>query len=133
MFLALTEYTHLVGWATIGLIAAGSRTPRQLLCLPPAVAVFWLLFFAFTPFNIRLWEIVAVARRRSLRPADAGTRRHWSILRTFRLAPLHRYVQMVLLRAPLFFASLCLHYFAAQAFGIHIPFAQMLAFCRSSS
>ena len=63
IFLALTEYTHLVAWATIGLIAAGSRTPRQLLWLPPAVAVFWLLFLSYTRFNLRPWEIVTAAWR----------------------------------------------------------------------
>ena len=44
-----------------------------------------------------------------------------------------RYVQVVLLRAPMFFVSLCLHYYAAHAFGIHIPFAQMLTFLPVSS
>ena len=127
-FLALTEYTHLVAWATVGLIAAGSRTPLQLLWLPPAVAVFWLVFLGYTRFNIRPWEVVSAARRSSRPPAQAGTAREWAIFRTFRIAPLRRYVQMVLLRAPMFFASLCFHYFAAQAFGIHIPFVQMVAF-----
>ena len=28
----------------------------------------------------------------------------------------------------MFFVSLCLHFYAAHAFGIHIPFAQMLTF-----
>ena len=128
IFLVVTEYIHLVAWASIGLVAAGSRTPRQLLWLPPAVAVSWLLFLSYTRFNIRPWEVVTGAWRSNPRPPDAGSIRHWSILRTFRIAPLGRYVQMVLLRAPMFFASLCLHYFAAQTFGIHIPFAQMVAF-----
>jgi hypothetical protein len=39
-----------------------------------------------------------------------------------------RYMQIVLLRAPMFLVSLGVHYFAAQAFGIHIPFLQMLTF-----
>jgi hypothetical protein len=127
LFLVLTEYTHLVAWATIGLIAAGPRTPRQLLWLPPAVAVFWLLFLSYTRFDFRPWDLLRAARRSSAWPSSGGLR-NWSILRTFRIAPLSRYVQMVLLRAPMFFASLCFHYFAAQAFGIHIPFAQMVAF-----
>jgi hypothetical protein len=128
VFLALTEYTHLVAWATIGLIAAGSRTPLQLLWLPPTVAAFWLVFLAYTRFNIRPWELVAVVHRSRDRPAHAGAIREWSIFRTFRIAPLRRYAQMVLLRAPMFFASLCFHYFAAQAFGIHIPFVRLVAF-----
>ena len=127
LFLVLTEYTHLVAWATIGLIAAGPRTPRQLLWLPPAVAVFWLLFLSYSRFGLRPWDLLRAARRSSGWPSSGGVR-NWSILRTFRISPLRRYLQMVLLRAPMFFASLCLHYFAAQAFGIHIPFAQMVAF-----
>jgi len=35
---------------------------------------------------------------------------------------------VVLLRAPMFFVSLCLHYLAARAFGLEIPFWPMLAF-----
>jgi uncharacterized membrane protein YbhN (UPF0104 family) len=54
--------------------------------------------------------------------------REWSIFRTFRIAPVRRYAQIVLLRAPMFLVSLVLHYFAAQAFGIHIPFIHLLAF-----
>ena len=54
--------------------------------------------------------------------------RDWSISRTFRLATPARYAQIVLLRAPMFFVSLCLHYYAAHAFGIRIPFGQMLTF-----
>lgn len=60
---------------------------------------------------------------------------HWltapwrgALLRTFRLAPARRYVEIVLLRAPMFFVSLCLYYFAAPAFGFSIPFGYMLTF-----
>lgn len=128
LFLVLTEYTHLVAWATIGLIAAGSGTPRQLLWLPPTIAVFWLLFLSYTRFNVRPWDVVALVRGSSRSPSRAGGIRQWSLLRTFRIAPLRRYVQMVLLRAPMFFVSLCFHYFAAQTFGIQIPFLQLVAF-----
>jgi hypothetical protein len=51
-----------------------------------------------------------------------------ALLRTFRLAPGRRYVEIVLLRAPMFFVSLCLYYFAAPAFGFSIPFGHMLTF-----
>src|SRR5262249_26212030 len=44
------------------------------------------------------------------------------------LATFGRYAQMVALRAPMFLVSLTLHYYAAHAFGIHIPFGQLLAF-----
>jgi Lysylphosphatidylglycerol synthase TM region len=54
--------------------------------------------------------------------------RAWSIARTFRLATPRRYATIVLLRAPMFFVSLVLHYQAAHAFGIHIPFGNLLTF-----
>lgn len=128
IFLVLTEYTHLVGWATVGLLTAGTATPRELLWVPPAVAGFWLLFLAYTRFNVRPWDVVRILARGRRWPHEAGGIRQWALFRTFRIAPVKRYAQMVLLRAPMFFVSLCLHYFAAQAFGIHIPFAQMIAF-----
>jgi len=47
IFLVLTEYTHLVAWATLGIVWFGSEVTRTLLWVPPAVAGFWLLFFAY--------------------------------------------------------------------------------------
>ena len=104
LFLVLTEYTQLVLWAMLGLLGLRAEVSRSLLVVAAAVAIFWL------------------AVRWLLAP------RAWSISRTFRLATPVRYAQIVLLRAPLFFVSLCLHYYAAHAFGIHIPFPQMLTF-----
>jgi hypothetical protein len=104
LFLVLTEYTQLVLWAMLGLLGLRADVSRSLLAVAAAVAICWLIV------------------RWLLAPRD------WSISRTFRLATPARYAQIVLLRAPLFFVSLCLHYYAAHAFGIHIPFAQMLTF-----
>jgi hypothetical protein len=104
LFLVLTEYTQLVLWAMLGLLGLRAEVSRSLLVVAAAVAIFWLVV------------------RWLLAP------RAWSISRTFRLATPTRYAQIVLLRAPLFFVSLCLHYYAAHAFGIHIPFPQMLTF-----
>jgi hypothetical protein len=104
LFLVLTEYTQLVLWAMFGLFGLRAEVSRSLLAVAAGVAAFWVVV------------------RWLLAPRD------WSISRTFRLATPARYVQIVLLRAPLFFVSLCLHYYAAHAFGIHIPFAQMLTF-----
>jgi hypothetical protein len=104
IFLVLTEYTQLVLWSMLGLIGLRAEVSRSLLGVAAAVAVFWV--------------VVRVA----LAP------RTWSIVRTFHLATLRQYVEIIVLRAPMFFVSLCLHYYAAHAFGIDIPFAQMLAF-----
>jgi len=104
IFLVLTEYTQLVVWAMLGLLGPRADVSRSLLAVAGGVAAFWLVV------------------RWLLAPRD------WSISRTFRLATLTRYVQIVLLRAPMFFVSLCLHYYAARAFGIRIPFLQLLTF-----
>jgi hypothetical protein len=104
IFLVLTEYTQLVAWAMLGLFGLRAEVSRSLLAVAGGVAVFWL------------------AVRWLLAPRD------WSIARTFRLATPGRYAGVVALRAPMFLVSLCAHYYAAHAFGIRIPFAQMLTF-----
>lgn len=104
LFLVLTEYTQLVAWAMLGLLGFRADVSNSLVAVAGGVAAFWLI--------VR-WLIAP---------------RPWPISRTFRLASASRYVQVVLLRAPLFFVSLCLHYYAARAFGIEIPFSQMLTF-----
>ncbi|PYR28821.1 MAG: hypothetical protein DMF98_01790 [Acidobacteria bacterium] len=104
LFLVLTEYTQLVLWAMLGLLGLRADVSRGLLAVAAGVAVLWLIV------------------RWLLAP------RGWSISRTFRLATPVRYGTIVLLRAPMFFVSLVLHYYAAHAFGIHIPFGQMLTF-----
>jgi hypothetical protein len=104
IFLVLTEYTQFVLWAMLGLLGLRTDVSRSLFIVAAGVAIFWLVV------------------RWLLAPRD------WSIARTFRLATPARYAQIVLLRAPMFFVSLCAHYYAAQAFGIHIPFVQLLTF-----
>jgi hypothetical protein len=104
IFLVLTEYTQLVVWAMLGFLGLRADVSRSLLAVAAGVAAFWLIV------------------RWLLAPRD------WSISRTFRLATPLRYAQIVLLRAPMFFASLCLHYYAARSFGIEIPFFRMLTF-----
>lgn len=141
IFLVLTEYTHLVAWATIGILVFGSELTQPLLWVPPTVAGFWLLFFAYARAGRSYKDDDAASGAtsgalsglsRKARSSNFGRRltAPWrgALLRTFRLAPPRRYVQTVLLRSPLFFVSCCLHYFAAPAFGITIPFGYMLTF-----
>ena len=118
IFLVLTEYTQLVLWAMLGLIGFRAEVTTSLLVVAAIVAVFWVVVFVYTKLHVT----PTGALRRLFTPRD------WSILRTFRMATLGRYVAIVMVRAPMFFVSLCLHYFAAHAFGIHIPFSQMLTF-----
>jgi hypothetical protein len=142
LFLVLTEYMHLVAWATVGILGIRSAVPGELLWVPPGIALLWLAVFTYTRAG-RLRENVghspepgrAAPERAEHRPAARWTAhrwlvapRGWALLRTFRLAPARRYFQVILLRAPMFFVSLCLHYLAARAFGLEIPFWPMLAF-----
>jgi hypothetical protein len=92
------------------------------------VAGFWLVFFAYARVG-RSYESGPQA------PTVTALISRWltapwrgALLRTFRLAPARRYVEIVLLRAPMFFVSLCLYYFAAPAFGFSIPFGHLLTF-----
>src|SRR5207249_1946775 len=89
---------------------------RGLLPIAVAVAAFWLAVFAYTRLHVT--------------PARALTwlfaPREWVLFRTFRRASAVRYGQVVLLRAPMFLVSLAAHYYGAHAFGIDIPFRQML-------
>jgi hypothetical protein len=118
IFLVLTEYTQLVLWAMLGIIGFRAEVTTSLVLVSVTVAIFWLVFMLYARLHVRPGR----ALRWVLAP------REWSLFRTFRLATLERYAQIVLLRAPMFFVSLCLHYYAAHAFGIHIPFGQMLTF-----
>jgi hypothetical protein len=118
IFLVLTEYTQLVLWAMLGMFGFRTDVRSGLLPIAAAVAVFWLAFFAYTRLH--------VTPGRALRWLVAP--REWLVLRTFRRASALRYAEIVLLRAPMFLVSLGAHYYGAHAFGIHIPFGQMLTF-----
>lgn len=104
LFLVLTEYTQLVLWAMLGLFGLRTEVSRSVLAVAGGAVLLWLI--------VR-WAIAP---------------RGWSLARTFRLATPQRYIGTVLLRAPMFLASLIFHYYAAHAFGIHIPFGHMLTF-----
>jgi Lysylphosphatidylglycerol synthase TM region len=118
IFLVLTEYTQLVLWAMLGLFAFRSDLTPRLLAIAASVAAFWIVVFAYTKLHVTPARVV----RWILAP------REWPLLRSFRLATLARYSTVVLLRAPMFAVSLAAHYYAAQAFGIIIPFGKMLTF-----
>ncbi len=118
MFLVLTEYTQLVLWAMLGVFGFRADVRTGLLPIAAGVAALWVAFFVYTRLH--------VTPRRALR--WLFTPREWLVFRTFRRATAAWYAQIVLLRAPMFLVSLWAHYYGAQAFGIHIPFGQMLTF-----
>ena len=43
MFLTATEFTHLIGWATAGVLVSKGEAPWRLLLVAPVVALTWLL------------------------------------------------------------------------------------------
>ncbi|HWF85371.1 MAG TPA: hypothetical protein VG222_11000 [Vicinamibacterales bacterium] len=118
MFLVLTEYTQLVLWAMLGVFGFRTDVTTGLLPIAAAVALFWIAFFAYTRLSI--------TPGRALQWLFAP--REWLVLRTCCRATAVRYAQIVLLRAPMFLVSLAAHYYGAHAFGIYIPFGQMLTF-----
>jgi hypothetical protein len=118
IFLVITEYIQLVVWAMLGVFGFRSEITSGLLPIAAGVALLWLGFFAYTRLNItpgRLWRWLFAPR-------------DWPIFRTFRRAGVGAYARIVALRAPMFAVSLLAHYYAAHAFGIRIPFGQLLTF-----
>ena len=118
IFLVLTEYAQLVLWAMLGVFGFRAEITNGLVSIAAGVAASWLAVFAYTRLH--------VTPVRALRWLFAP--REWILLRTFRRASAVRYGQVVLLRAPMFLVSLAAHYYGAHAFGIYVPFGQMLTF-----
>ncbi len=114
LFLDLLQRTHLVLWATIGMVLVSGELPEVLFLIPIAVIVFWALF--------ALYMSGALSRlTRWFRPPD------WRLLRTFRIASFARYLEVLAWKAPLLAASVFAHRFAMEAFGIEIPIVRLLA------
>ncbi len=129
IFLWLVEITHLALWATGGMVAEAGKIPGGLWWIPAGFVLFWGIFLAYVRGDFAPWRVL-------LRPLGRffpkwrgrGKVREWAILRTFREAAPKRYVQFILLRAPMFLVALVFHYWAVRAFGMEIPFGQLLAF-----
>lgn len=129
LLLTLLEFTHLILWATAGMLADFGRMRGDLLRVLAGLAVFWALFLLYVKRDFAPWRVLT-SRIAQRWPALRGRMRvrEWKLLRTLVNAPLHRWVQIILLRAPMFFASLVFHWLAVKTFGMEIPFLQMMAF-----
>ena len=129
IFLTLLEMTHLATWATAGMLSFPTQVPKGLFWVPAGFGVFWLIFLLYWRLDFAPWRVVSsavIGFSPSFR--DRLRVRQWSILRTFEQAPLKRYVQVILLRAPMFAVSLVIHFVAVRTFGFEIPLGQLLAF-----
>lgn len=129
VFLTLLELTHLAIWATGGMLSFPTRVPRGLFWIPAGMALFWLVFLLYWRLDFAPWRRALLLAERLLPGLKGRLRvRTWSIFRTFDQASLKRYLQVILLRAPMFLFSLLIHYQAVRSFGFEIPLAQMTAF-----
>jgi hypothetical protein len=134
VFLSWLELTHLSIWATAGMLAFPAGMPRELWMVPAGFAIFWTLFLLYARRDFAPWRPIVTAVRRAFPPwralGLAGMRpvREWRVFQTFRQARPREYALVILLKAPMFFFSLVIHYWAAQAFGFHIPLLTLLAF-----
>ncbi|MFQ5789510.1 MAG: hypothetical protein ACE5JI_03450 [Acidobacteriota bacterium] len=106
LFLDLLQRTHLVLWATVGMCLVVGAIPRVLFLIPVATLAGWSVLLLYM---------------RAGRPPE------WTLFHTFRVAPLKRYVQVLLLKAPLLLAAVAVHHFALPSFGIEVPFFRLLA------
>lgn len=106
LFMGIVEMGQLLLYASLGMLLVGGRGIPQGLFLAPVVLI------------VMVGVIFGVFRRQN-GPS-------WAVARTFRLAPLSRYGQLILLKAPIFFTALFVHYFALQLFGISVPLSQLL-------
>ncbi len=124
----LVDLTHLAVWATCGMAVFAAVLPEEVFWVPVGFVAFWFAFLLYVRGDVAPWRLLLEPLGRAFPRWRGRFRvREWALLRTFREAPLKRYGQFILLRAPMFFVALVFHYFAVQAFGIEIPFGRMLA------
>ena len=128
VFLSWLELTHLSAWATIGMLALPAGLPSDLFLVPVGFVVFWTLFLLYARRDWAPWRPAIEAIGRKLGLKRRGPLRDWPIFHTFRQANLRQYGLVILLKSPMFFFSLLIHYWAARAFGFHIPLLTLLAF-----
>jgi hypothetical protein len=114
LFLDFLQKTHLLLWATVGMILVRETLPLPLLLAPLGLGILWLLFLSWVHGKFRFLG-------RLLRARD------WRLVRTFRLASPVRYAQVLLLKAPLLLVAVVAHYYAIRAFGFEIPLLRLLA------
>ena len=105
IFLVLTEYTQLVLWAMLGLLGFRAEVSRSLLAVAAGVAI-----------ALAGGAMAARAARVGASSGHSGWRRRRASPRSCCCARRCSWCR------------LCLHYYAAHAFGIHIPFSQLLTF-----
>lgn len=114
LFLDLLQKTHLVLWAAIGMVVVSHEVPPVLLLVPLGVATLWLVFLGYVRGRFAFIG-------RLMKAPD------WRLFRTFRMATPIRYLEVLLLKAPLLLIAVLAHFYAIRAFGFEISMPRLLA------
>jgi hypothetical protein len=114
LLLDFLQKTHLVLWATLGMLLVSESLPVPLLLVPLAVGAFWgpLLGYVHGRFAFL---------GRWMKAPD------WRLAHSFRRARARHYASVLALKAPLLLVSVLAHAIAIQAFGFELPLLRLLA------
>ena len=114
LFLDFLQKTHLILWASVGMLLVSEQLPPELLLAPVAVVLLWFVFLGYVHGGFAFLGKV-------LKAPD------WRLLRTFRLARPEHYLGVLALKAPLLLLAVAAHSYAIRSFGFEIPFVRLLA------
>ncbi len=108
------QKTHLILWASVGMLLVSEQLPPALLLAPVTVVLVWSVFLGYVHGGF------AFVGRFLKAP-------NWRLLRTFRLARPEHYLGVLALKAPLLLLAVVAHGYAIRSFGFEIPFTRLLA------
>ena len=114
LLLDFLQKSHLILWASVGMLLVSEQLPPALLLAPVAVVLLWFVFLAYVHGGFAFLGNV-------LKAPD------WRLLRTFRLARPEHYLGVLALKAPLLLLAVAAHSYAIRSFGFEIPFVRLLA------
>jgi hypothetical protein len=113
LFMMFVELYQLVFFSSIGAALAPHRIESSL---------FWVYAALYAYFAIHL----AIFRNGA--PTWIRKPKAVAMLRSFRMAQPRHYLLLLLFKAPNFLMATIVYYFALQAFGIHLPYQQLVMF-----
>lgn len=120
IFIMFCEFYYLLAWATAGYVMRGDELPGVFSLIPwiggvaLAFLALWIAFF-----------------RGALLPGSAApgaALRERPLFKSFREAPLARYLTIIVLRSPALLAAVVVYKQALGLFGVEASYAQMLGY-----